>query len=177
MKNEREVLVVPGLWNSGPQNWQTIWQAKHQEYVRVQQRDWEHPICEEWVETLDSYVTRCSAPPILIAHSLGCVTVAHWAARYHRKVHGGFLVAPSDVEAPTYPDGTDGFNPIPLEPLGFPNLLVASSNDPYVTLERATLLADAWGSRLVNIGPAGHINPDSGHGEWPEGEELLRELF
>ena len=177
MEKDHEVLIIPGLWNSGPQNWQTIWQAKHPEYIRVQQRDWEHPHCSEWIETLDSYVTKCLQPPILVAHSLGCATVAHWAAKYRRKVHGAFLVAPSDVEAPTYPPGSEGFNPIPLEPLNFPSIIVASADDPYVSMERACQFADAWGSRLINIGAAGHINPDSGHGEWTEGEKLLSELF
>jgi hypothetical protein len=177
MENTREILIIPGLWNSGPQNWQTIWQRKHPEYIRVQQRDWDHPICEEWIETLDKFVTNCVDQPILVAHSLGCATVAHWAVRYRRKVHAAFLVAPSDVDAPTYPSGTEGFNPMPLEPLGFPSMVVASSNDPYLSMERAQEFAAAWGSRFVNIGKAGHINPDSGYGEWPEGERLLRELL
>ena len=28
-------------------------------------------------------------------------------------------------------------------------------------------LARDWGSRLVDLGPVGHLNPASGFGEWP----------
>jgi predicted alpha/beta hydrolase family esterase len=91
-------------------------------------------------------------------------------------VAGAFLVAPSDVEAPSYPVPVNGFAPIPLAPLPFPSTVLASSNDPYITMARATAFAQAWGSRLVDIGEAGHVNADSGHGAWPEGERLLQEF-
>jgi predicted alpha/beta hydrolase family esterase len=85
-------------------------------------------------------------------------------------------VAPSDPEAPSYPEGPTGFAPMPLERLRFPSVVVASRNDPYVTLDRARQFAAAWGSRLVDIGDAGHINSQSGLGDWPSGLSLLEEL-
>ena len=113
---------------------------------------------------------------VLIAHSLGCVTVAHWAAQYGHLIKGALLVAPSDVDTAHYRAfPTTGFGPMPLQPLPFPSKVVASTTDEWVTLERAQQFAQAWGSELVNIGDAGHINAASGHGPWPDGLELLRD--
>ena len=56
------------------------------------------------------------------------------------------------------------------------SLVVASHDDPYGSLDFSRGCADAWGSRWVDIGPAGHINGDSGLGDWPEGKRLLESL-
>ncbi|HMH23221.1 MAG TPA: alpha/beta hydrolase [Puia sp.] len=92
-------------------------------------------------------------------------------------IKGALLVAPSDIDAPSYPLGTSGFDPMPLFRLPFPSVTVASTDDFYVTLSRAVYFADHWGSRLVNVGPLGHINSASGLGNWPEGYALLRSLY
>lgn len=171
------VLTVPGLWNSGPQHWQTHWEAKHAGVRRVVQRDFDHPERDEWVATLDAAIRSCPRPPLLAAHSLGCTLVAQWALeRGGEGVAGAFLVAPSDAEAPGYPVEGRTFTRVPLHALPFPSIVVASTNDQYVSIERARVFAAAWGSRLVIIGDAGHINGASGYGPWPEGEQLLMEL-
>jgi predicted alpha/beta hydrolase family esterase len=170
-----DVLTLAGLWNSGPQHWQTLWENKHPDRQRVPHRDWTNPECHEWVAELDAAIAASDAgPPILVAHSLACALVAHWAASDSAlRVAGALLVAPSDVAAPSYPKEAKGFAPMPMHKLPFPSIVVASSNDEYVTLERAREFADAWGSRFVEIGPAGHINGASGYGPWPEGEMML----
>lgn len=167
-----KVLTVPGLWNSGPLHWQTHWEQKHG-WERVQQRNWDRPDRDEWVRTLDDAIATQSQPVVLAAHSLGCSLVAQWAKESGCAVAGAFLVAPSDVEAPGYPEEGRSFATMPLARLPFPSLVVASSNDEYVSLERARQFADAWGSELRVIGDAGHINGASGHGPWPEGEAML----
>ena len=168
------VLTLAGLWNSGPQHWQTLWEGKHPEWVRVAHRDWNNPTCHEWVAELDAAIAACEGPPLLVAHSLGTMLIAQWARSGSQlKVAGAFMVCPSDVEAPSYPVDANGFAPIPMEKLPFPSVVVASNDDPFVTIERARELATAWGSRLVEIGAAGHVNGDAGFGEWPEGEKLL----
>src|SRR6266404_414078 len=172
-----KILIIPGLFNSGPKHWQSLWQAKHPEYVRVMQGDWARPRCEDWITMLDKYVAEASGPVVLVGHSLGCATIAHWAGRFNGAIKGALLVAPSDPEAATYTFETEGFSPLPLRPLNFPSIVVASDNDPYITIPRALQFSEAWGSRLENIGDAGHINADSGFGEWPEGEKLLSELL
>lgn len=169
------VLTVAGLWNSGPEHWQTHWERAHPGWRRVPQRSWDEPERAEWVAALEKAIAECAEPPFLAAHSLACTLVAHWAQEGRRSpIAGAFLVAPSDVEAPSYPKKTGGFAPMPLVKLPFPSLVVASTNDEYVSFERATAFAAAWGSRLVSIGDAGHINGAAGYGPWPEGQELFR---
>ena len=170
------VLTLAGLWNSGPQHWQSLWEHRHPAWQRVAHRDWTNPDCHEWVAELDAAIAASEAgPPVLVAHSLACVMVAHWAGSGSAlKIAGALLVAPSDVEAPSYPLEPTGFGPMPLQQLPFPSIVVASANDPYVTLKRARAFAAAWGSSFVEIGDAGHINAASGYGAWPQGEQLLR---
>ncbi len=171
------VLIIPGWQNSGPEHWQTLWQTAHPTYLRVEQCDWERPIRAEWAEALDFTLAVLPEPPLLVAHSLGCILIAHWASRYQRPIRGALLVAPPDVERPDTPAEIAGFTPIPLARLPFPSILVASANDPYCTIERAEQLAAAWGSRLVNLGACGHINTEAGFGPWPQGERLLEQLM
>ncbi|UTY58831.1 alpha/beta hydrolase [Massilia sp. erpn] len=169
-----EVLTLPGLWNSGPLHWQTHWEKTHPWMRRIAHRDWETPERTEWVRELDAAIAACRRPPVLAAHSLSCTLVSYWAASNSpHKIAGAFLVAPSDTEAPSYPDCTSGFQPMPLVALPFPSIVVASTKDEYVSTERAQAFAAAWGSKLVLIGEAGHINGDAGYGPWPEGERML----
>jgi hypothetical protein len=170
------VLIVPGIGNSGPQHWQSLWQAAHPSVRRVAQRDWNRPQCREWLEPLERAVAAAGPGAVLAAHSLGCLLVAHWAARTGRPVRGALLVAVPDPDGPSFPKETQGFAPLPLAPLPFASIVVASSDDPYGSVGHARHRAQAWGSRLVEIGPAGHINAASGLGDWPEGFALLQTL-
>ena len=171
------ILIVPGLGSSGPEHWQTLWGQQHPAFERVEQRDWETPVCSDWVAKLDETVMQHRPENVvLVAHSLACITVAFWAKQHKRPIKAALLVAPADSEAAGFPEGTTGFAPIPLEPLPFPSVVVASTNDPYVTEARAMQLAQAWGSDFVSIGEAGHINTDAGFGAWEEGLALLKRL-
>lgn len=170
------VLILPGLYNSGPDHWQSRWESAHPAFRRVMQDDWERPSCADWVARLDAAI-RDTPDAVLVAHSSSCALVAHWVAGGGSgRVRGALLVAPSDIEAASYPAGPTGFAPMPLRRLPFPSVLVASTDDPYVTLTRARTFADEWGSRLVTVGDAGHINSQSGLGDWPTGFTLLEEL-
>jgi predicted alpha/beta hydrolase family esterase len=170
------VLILPGLYNSGPEHWQSRWEAAHPAFHRVMQDDWERPRCADWIAKLDTAV-RATPGAVLVAHSSSCALVAHWVAGGGSEhVRAALLVAPSDPEAPSYPDGPAGFAPMPLCRLPFPSIVVASTDDQYVTLDRARLFAESWGSRIVTIGAAGHINSQSGLGDWPAGYALLEEL-
>lgn len=176
MTFKSNILIHPGLGNSGPQHWQSIWARDHN-FLRVEQKEWETPVCPDWIETLNNTVKQFDAGNVIIvSHSLACSTVAYWAQKYNVAVKGALLVGPSDTEADTYPPGTTGFMPVPLIKLPFRSIVVASTNDYYVTFKRAKLFADSWGSELVNIGDAGHINVASGFGDWDEGLELLKQL-
>jgi predicted alpha/beta hydrolase family esterase len=145
----------------------------------VEQRDWERPDRAEWVATLAAAIARAPGPVTLVAHSLGAVTVAHWAALAtptRAKVTGALLVAPPDMErAGLIPDAA-GFSRVPTTPLPFRGILVASDNDPYIMLDTARSLAERWGCQFVALTGAGHINADAGFGPWPAGEALLASL-
>jgi predicted alpha/beta hydrolase family esterase len=169
-------FVLPGLHNSGPRHWQTRWEKLYG-FTRIHQRDWDTPDKDDWIHTINEVIA--AFPPekvVLIEHSLACCTVAHWAHRYGLGIRGALLVAPSDIEAPTYPPGTTGFDPMPLQPLPFPSIVVASSDDEYVNPDRSAWFAKKWGSSLADIGKKGHINSDSGLGDWPEGYKILQQL-
>ncbi len=143
----------------------------------MQQRDWENVRRAEWVAGLDAAAQAEAGPVVLVAHSLGCITVAHWALQHRREVAGALLVAPPDVEHEWAPPMVRDFAPIPRAPLPFPSIVVASTDDPYAEIERAQEWARAWGSRFISLGEAGHINTDAGFGPWPEGLVLLAELM
>jgi uncharacterized protein len=173
-------LVLPGLFNSGPEHWQSHWERTDSTCVRVQQSEWDAPRLVDWSVTLDAAIEATAGPVVLVAHSASCALVAHWArdasAARLAQVRGALLVAPADPEAPSYPKGPTGFAPMPLRQLPFPSIIVASTDDEYVTPERARSYATAWGSEYVEIGDAGHINSASGLGTWPAGLTLLERL-
>jgi len=170
-------LIVPGLGNSGPTHWQTYFENSGDNFHRIEQPEWDAPTCEDWISTIDEKVLAYDpATVILIGHSLGCATIAHWHAKYKRKIKGALIVAPSDLEAPQYDFPAIGFVPIPLKKFNFKTIVVASENDIWVSLDRATFFAENWGSELINIGNAGHINTESGHTNWDEGLRILQTL-
>jgi len=170
-------LIVPGLGNSGKDHWQTYFENSGSNFYRIEQQEWEKPSCEDWIETIDKKVSEFDlSSVVLIGHSLGCSTIAHWAAKYKKQIKGALLVAPSDLEAPQYTFPATGFAPIPLEKINFPTIVVTSADDVWVSLERAAFFAESWGSELINIGNAGHINASSGHNSWDEGLEILKTL-
>jgi uncharacterized protein len=175
----RPVLIVPGISNSGPEHWQSRWQRQHPSYVRAPFAEWDEPDRRDWVATLDATVRELGPRTVIVAHSLGTLAVAHWAAGYAGKapVAGALLVAVPDPDGPNFPAQAHHFRPLPLQPLGFPSVLVASDNDPYSNPVYAAAVAQAWGSRFISIGAHGHINAASGLGDWPQGQALLAELL
>lgn len=174
-----DILIVPGWSSSGPDHWQSRWERTLKTARRIEQESWLEPEREAWVGRIIETAVESTRPIVLVGHSLGVAAVAHVAGRIPKGfLSGAFLVAPADVDnAAAWPeteglmlDGdAGGFAPLPLAPFPFPSVLIASSTDPYCTLERARTFADAWGATLVEAGDAGHINSASGHGPWPEG--------
>ena len=174
------VLLLPGIGNSGPSHWQSEWERHDGTMQRVIQTEWDVPRCADWVACLSDNIAAQRAPVVLVTHSSSCALVAHWAqSASHQqlaRVKGALLVAPSDPTGPNYPIGPTGFAPVPLNPLPFPTIVVASDNDIYVAEETARSYASAWGSAFVLLPGAGHINSESGLGLWTDGLELLRTL-
>jgi len=175
------VLIVPGWMGSGPRHWQTCWEQKHADYRRLALDDWHSVHREDWVQALETSTRSMRRDVVLVAHGLGCLTVAWWAASGSPNVGrilSAMLVAPPDLpSAPGCLPALSSFMPIPQGKLPFPSLLVASETDPYATIEAAAAMADVWGGTFLSAGRAGHINADSGHGGWPEGERYLDDFL
>ena len=173
--SETEILVVAGLDGSGDAHWQRRLIAKLPAAKLVEQDDWLYGTLPKATARLVEAVVEATKPVVFVAHSAGCVLVAHAvpelrAAGVIEKVKGAFLVSAPAAGPLGACDGIDPiFNNIPMSPLPFPSLLVASSNDPFATPEEQAALAKAWGAELVDAGAQGHINTASGHGPWPEG--------
>jgi len=156
------VLILPGFGGSGPEHWQSRWEAANPSFHRVQQRDWNSPVLSEWMETLEKSVRASGPETVLVAHSLACLLVAHWAASSRLPIHGALLVGVPDPSSPVFPKEAVGFDSIPERAFPFPSVVVASTNDPYGGADYAQQCASRWGSRFVIAGALGHINSASG---------------
>lgn len=175
--NSSNALILPGWQSSGPGHWQSLWEQAHG-YVRLEQHDWQRPLRGDWIARLEDVLLQRKAPVVLVAHSLGCLLVAAWAS-HSRNTHlvtAALLVAPGDAEREEMRPVLTSWSPIPMQPLPFKSMLVGSRNDPYCSFERASEFARAWGSDLMDAGPLGHINAESGLGDWPQGHEWLKKL-
>ncbi len=177
-----QILLVPGLYNSGPEHWQSHWERELPEASRVELGCWDDPDRNLWVNRLNLAIHKATAPVILVAHSLGCHAVAWWAeyeqaSRDPDKVIGALLVAPPDVESAGVDPRLKRFGPLIPGRLPFRSLLVASTDDPYAAMGQSKRMARKWGSQLVDAGPLGHINAASGIANWPYGKFLLRRLI
>lgn len=178
------VLIVPGLRDHVADHWQTLLAAKLRKVCSVPPLEHDKLSCAARVDAIDRALQDIEGPVVIVAHSAGAMMVAHWAAtRNTRDIRGALLAVPADLETPMpagYPTtgvlGSNGWLPVPRAELPFPSIVAASSNDPLACLDRTRELAQCWGSRLVELGAVGHLNPNSGFGEWPRAEELIREL-
>jgi len=171
------VLILPGWQGSGPGHWQMRWVRQHG-YTVVEQDDWMRPRRGDWLARLDEVVIDTPGPLVLVAHSLGCIQVAAWAAvsRHTARVAGALLVAPGDVETADLREQLPGWSPIVRQKLPFASILVGSQNDPYCRADRAQALARDWGCDWLDLGEAGHINAETPLGDWPAGHALLTRL-
>ena len=167
------IIIVPGWRDSGPGHWQTLWAERLPQARRVVQDDWHTPTRSAWVARLEETVFEQPGPVVIVAHSLGCITTAYMKPEAAARVRGALLVAPADPERRAV---LSDFAPVPYAALPYRSILVASSNDPYCPIRLAGAYARAWGSEFVRLQNAGHINVDSGHGEWPLGWALLQSL-
>lgn len=164
------VLVAPGLDNSGPEHWQSRWQRLYPSFQRVEQRDWSTPDLPAWSGRIDAARQVERRATLIVAHSFGCLASVRSAARDPAHIAGLLLVAPAD------PDKFGVADQLPHEALPFPTIVIASSNDPWMKLERARDWATRWGSTFIEGGELGHINAESGLGDWLFGQQQLQAL-
>lgn len=172
-----KILLLSGWQNSVPSHWLSRWAVVHGD-ERVEQHDWMHPLRGDWIARLEDVLLAQTAPVILVAHSLGCLLTAAWAAHSQNthRVQGALLVAPGDPEGEALRGVLRSWSPVVRQALPFKSLLLGSQNDPYCSFERAQSFAQSWGSEFIDYGACGHINAESGLGDWPEGRALLARL-
>jgi predicted alpha/beta hydrolase family esterase len=167
------ILIVPGWRNSGSGHWQTLWSESVAGVERVDQDDWATPTRAAWVASITRAILARPGPVVVVAHSLGCIATTHLPPEAVERIQGALLVAPADPERRAI---LNDFAPVPYARLPYRSVLVASSNDPYCPVRLAGAYARAWGSEMVRLQDAGHINVASGHGDWPLGLALLQSL-
>lgn len=176
---EADILIAPGLGNSGPDHWQRRWAERMATARIIEQHDWTTPLLSDWVDRIFHEIKLSTRPVVLIGHSLAVPAIVHTAQLRLKdtKVRGAFLVSPPDFESDAIPQTAQPFGNVPTDPLPFPSMVVASTSDPLVSVERAQGFAADWGSDFKLAGDAGHINVASGHGPWPEGLLMFGELM
>ena len=170
------VLILPGWQNSSFDHWQSHWERAYG-YTRVEQHDWQRPLRGDWIARLEDLLLSCEEPAVLVAHSLGCIHVAAWAAhsKNTHRVKAALLVAPPDTERDDLRQILPGWSPVALNVLPFKSLVFASHNDPFCSPQRARHFATGWGASFFDAGEGGHLNAESGLGSWPQAHtELLR---
>ncbi len=160
-------LIIPGLQGSAEGHWQTWWQAKDRNAIRVEQDDWQTPDLNAWSKKVRQAIDEAQAGVWLVAHSYGCIASLQVAPQCPERIRGLFLVAPAD------PDKFSASHLWQQTDLPFPSVIVASRTDPWLGFEKAKSWADSLGSQLVDLGDAGHINVESGFGEWQQGFDLF----
>lgn len=179
------VLIVPGLRDHVDAHWQTLLAARLPQVRTVPPMGKQDLDCRARVAAIEAAMDAIEGPVVIVAHSGGCVMVAHWArlTRHTTKVRGALLATPPDFDHPM-PEGyptlaaldASGWLPVPREHLPFPSLVAASRNDPLGSFVRVSALAQDWGSELVDLGEVGHLNPASGYGDWPMADQLIGRL-
>ncbi|SAL84674.1 alpha/beta hydrolase [Caballeronia choica] len=180
---EPTIVIVPGLRDHVAEHWQTLLEATLSNAISVEPLEQDKLSCAARVAALDATLARVDGPVILIAHSAGVMIAVHWAQKHRREIHGALLATPPDLETPL-PHGhtpidvlaQNGWLPIPRNALPFPSIVAASRNDPLASFDRVSEMAANWGSRLIDLGDVGHLNPAAGFGEWPMAKELIRSL-
>ncbi|MGW4803914.1 RBBP9/YdeN family alpha/beta hydrolase [Kitasatospora sp. NPDC004272] len=171
-------VFIAGIGNSGPDHWQSLWRDRTDGAVWVEHTSWDEPERDTWVAELDAALRAVPGPKVLVAHSLGCTLVAEWAAEHRDEdVTAALLVAVPDVDGPEFPTQATGFDSARHGRLPFRSLVVSSQDDPYGSPEHAAADAELFGAELVDVGHRGHINAESGLGDWPEGRALLDQLL
>jgi predicted alpha/beta hydrolase family esterase len=170
------LLILSGIYNSDSSHWQSRWQQEDSRFCKLEHTSWDHPDRHEWVRELDSEIERLGGDLVLVAHSLACLMVTHWAAESKRTISGALLVSVPYPAGSVFPKDAKNFGNFPMKKLPFPSTVVSSGNDPYGSQEHMKRCAQAWGSQFVAVGELGHINVSSNLGMWEHGRELLKAL-
>ena len=181
LREPHTIVIVPGLRGHVEDHWQTRLAATLPGAVVVPSLDRDKRDLAGRVADLQQVIEEAGSPVTIVAHSAGVLTTLHWAWQHDLPVRGALLATPPDLARPLGPEypsldelRESGWLPIPQVPLRFPSIVAASTNDAARRLRDGSGSSpESWGSRFIDIGPVGHLNPASGYGEWPGAEALL----
>jgi len=174
-----KMLLIPGIGGSSEAHWQSLWHRSDPNAFHwpcLSRDELEEPRLARWVEAIDQALETIGSQAVVAAHSLGCLALAHWAARGPRKLLGALLVSPPDPGGPSFPNAAAEFGPAPVERLDFPSIIVVSADDSYLTIDYARAQARRWGSQLCALHGGSHLGDSAGLGDWPLGRSLIKRL-
>jgi len=167
----KKVLLLHGWGGSDFPHWQS-WLASEiaKEYGTVsflKFSNFDFPDLEVWKKELKEELESFK-PDIVICHSLANTLWFHLCVDSKlQEVEKLYLVAPPSFNCAV--EEIKSFFPLnlPTNTMAKETLLVSSTNDPYMTIDEAKELQKSLNIKMIVLDNAGHINTDSGYGEWP----------
>jgi len=167
---QKKILIVHGWGGSDYPHWQSYLAseiAKDYGYVYfLKFSDVENPTFNEWSKELLDALDEFN-PDIVVCHSLANTLWFQLANQNKlKKVQSLFLIAPPSMHCPI--EELSEFFPCETPTKLYANnvLLVGSTNDPYMDESEFLRLQAELGVEMELIKNAGHINSDSGYGQW-----------
>ena len=165
----QKVLLLHGWGGSNFPHWQS-WLASEiaKEYGTVsflEFSDFNLPRLELWKNELKNEL-HSFKPDIVICHSLANTLWFHTVDEI-QEIKKLYLVAPPRFTCEI--DEIQEFFPLtlPTKTSAKETLLICSTNDPYMDIDEAKELQNALQVSMKILENAGHINAESGYGEWP----------
>jgi predicted alpha/beta hydrolase family esterase len=177
----KKVLIVHGWGGSDFPHWQS-WLASEiaKEYGCVyflRFSDVDNPKLKDWSDELTDALNEFK-PDIVVCHSLANTLWFHLANQQKlTEIQKLFLVAPPSMHC--HIEELKEFFPCqcPSKLYSKETLLIGSTNDPYMDESELIRLQAELQVDLEVLKDAGHINTDSGFGEWDFIlEEVKKEL-
>ncbi|WP_297432385.1 alpha/beta hydrolase [Sulfurimonas sp.] len=174
----KKVLLLHGWGGSDYPHWQS-WLAGEvaKEYGCVyflKFSDFDTPKYNVWMQELKTALEGFK-PDIVICHSLANTLWFHYCLEnsLEKKLQKLYLVAPPSLDCSI--EELSEFFPakLPATLNAANTLLITSTNDPYMTQDEAQNLQKKLDIETKVLENAGHINADSGFGEW---KWMLQEL-
>jgi len=168
---KKKVLLLHGWGGSNNPHWQS-WLAgelaKEYGYVSfLEFSEFDFPSLAVWKKELQEHLEEFK-PDIVICHSLANILWFHLCNEkgITQKIEKLFLVAPPSLHCKI--EELQSFFPVvtPLNLYAKDTLLVTSTNDPYLNVDEAKELQKALNVKMEVIQNGGHLNADSGYGQW-----------
>ena len=173
-----KVLILHGWGGSDAPHWQAELAceiAKNYGTVSFPLLDNCHfPSKNRWIKQVKK-ILEDFRPDTVVCHSLAN-TLWFWLCEEGiENVERLFMVSPPSLTTAESTIKTFFPCPMPDDLHAKEVQMIVSSNDPWITVEEASEIAQHYSIPLTIIENAGHINADSGYGKWELIEQLVME--